>query len=530
MIGETLGSYVLEQPLGAGGMGEVFLGVHRRLGRRVAVKLLLPEYCGSQNVLSRFFTEARATSSIDHPGIVQILDCDVHPSGRAYIVMEYLHGESLRAALGRVGPLTHDLPTAADVLAQAAEAVGAAHDKGIVHRDLKPDNIYLLATPERGRVPVKILDFGIAKLLMSDPDAMSRTRTGHLLGTPLYMSPEQCRSAATVDHRTDVYSLGCIGFELVCGRPPFQGQGVADLLIAHASQPPPTPRALGVELPGELEDLLMAMLAKNPDDRPGAMVEVAAALRAMAPHLPPAARPFQPHAPTLPGAFPRTELLPAPNLPMATPAPRTAAPAPRGLPSVVPTTFAHTTGTMDAPTLRTPPSRRGLLIGATVGVAALGVAAVAFTDLFSSSSSRRRRRATGSASSGSDEEGATATPVEVVPPPAARRSAPAAAEPETITIEVEGAPPGLEVMLDGSPAPLPLSLPRDGAVRRLSFRAPGYLPETRMIQASRSQTLELDLKKEARQERPARDRPAERRPKRPGRPAAPGGAEPIIDL
>src|SRR3954469_7911447 len=160
MIGETLGSYVIEQPLGSGGMGEVFLGTHRRLGRRVAVKLLLPEYCSSQNVLTRFFTEARATSLIEHPGIVQILDCDVHPSGRAYIVMEYLHGESLREALARVGPLTQDLPAAVDILAQASEAVGAAHDKAIVHRDLKPDNIFLLATLDHGRVPVKILDFG----------------------------------------------------------------------------------------------------------------------------------------------------------------------------------------------------------------------------------------------------------------------------------------------------------------------------------------------------------------------------------
>src|SRR6185436_11171779 len=321
MIGETLGSYVVEQPLGSGGMGEVYLGTHRRIGRRVAVKLLLPEYCSQKHILDRFVNEARATAAIEHPGIVQIFDDGVHPSGRAFIIMEYLHGESLRAALARVGPLTQDLPTATDILAQAAEAVGAAHDKSIVHRDLKPDNIFLLASLDRGRVPVKILDFGIAKLLAADGDAMSRTRTGNLLGTPLYMSPEQCRSAATVDRRTDIYSLGCIAFEVLCGRPPFQGQGVADLLIAHASQPPPSPRALGVDLPAELEDLLMAMLAKDPNHRPSSMQEVAAALRAMIPHLPPASRPFQAHAPTLPGAFARTAILPPTNLPLATPLP-----------------------------------------------------------------------------------------------------------------------------------------------------------------------------------------------------------------
>jgi hypothetical protein len=150
----------------------------------VAVKLLLPEYSNSENVLARFFTEAKATSAIEHPGIVQIFDYNVHHN------RPRLHRDGVPArrepagGAGPVGPLTQDLPTAADILAQAAEAVGAAHDKAIVHRDLKPDNIFLLASMDRGRVPVKILDFGIAKLLASDPDAMSRTRTGNLLGTP----------------------------------------------------------------------------------------------------------------------------------------------------------------------------------------------------------------------------------------------------------------------------------------------------------------------------------------------------------
>jgi serine/threonine-protein kinase len=434
-----------------------------------------------------------------------------------------------------VGPLIQDLPTAVDLLAQAAEAVGAAHGKGIVHRDLKPDNIFLLAAPDRGRVPVKILDFGIAKLLLSDPDAVSRTRTGNLLGTPLYMSPEQCRSAGAVDHRTDIYSLGCIGFEVLCGRPPFQGQGVADLLIAHASQPPPTPRALGIELPGELEDLLMAMLAKNPDERPHSMVEVAAALRAMAPHMPPAARPFQPHAPTLPGAFPRTEVLQAPNLPVATPYPgqatpypRTPTPPPRPFAALNPTTLQQTTGTMDGVEERRPaaPSRRGLLIGATLAVAAIGVGAVVFTDVLSSSP-RRKRRPSGSAADPVDED--APTPVEVARPAPARGPAGTAAPtpPASVTIDVEGAPAGLEVSIDGRRATLPLSLPRDGAAHELSFRAPGHAPETRMIEASRSQTLKLSLKKEegpAQRSERRRERPRKERPTRANVP------EPIIDL
>jgi hypothetical protein len=475
-------------------------------------------------VLARFFTEARATSLIEHPGIVQILDCDVHPSGRAFIIMEYLHGESLRAALSRVGPFTQDLPSFADLLGQAAEAVGAAHDKGIVHRDLKPDNIFLLAALDRGRVPVKILDFGIAKLLLSDVDANSRTRTGNLLGTPLYMSPEQCRSAGAVDHRTDIYSLGCIGFEMLCGRPPFQGQGVADLLIAHVSQPPPTPRSLGVEIPGEIEDLLMAMLAKEPDQRPGSMQEVAAAVRAMIPYLPRAARSFQAHAPTLPGMFARTAVLPAPNVPVATPQPMSHQPA-RFVPTPPHTTLAHSTGTMDAVDLRRPPaSRRGLLIGVTVAVVAAGVAAVVMSDVLSPPSRRHRRAASASVD---DTTGDEATP-----PPAERKRIEPPAEPTTpITVQVEGGPENLEVLVDGVAKPLPLSLPRDGAVHRLVLRAPGYVAETRVIEASRNQTVAVNLVREERKAEKV-DRP-ERQKHHPHRAAGAPGAnvpDPIIDL
>jgi serine/threonine protein kinase len=520
MIGETLGSYLIEQPLGSGGMGEVYLGTHRRIGRRVAVKVLLPEYSSQKNVLDRFLNEARATTAIEHPGIVQVFDYGEH-EGRAFIIMEYLHGESLRGALARFGPLIQDLPMATDILAQAAEAVGAAHDKAIIHRDLKPDNIFLLASMDRGRVPVKILDFGIAKLLAADSDAMSRTRTGNLLGTPLYMSPEQCRSAATVDSRADIYSLGCIAFEVMCGRPPFQGQGITDLLIAHASQPPPTPRALGVALPGELEDLLMAMLEKDPNRRPSSMQEVAAALRAMLPHMPRAAHPFQAHAPTLPGAFARTAVLPPTNVPHVTPMP----PAPTPMSRTPPpphTTLTNTTGSFgavdEARDLR--PRRRGTLVVAAVAVAALGIGALVYTDILTPSPHKRRPAAAG------DER---ATPVEVATPPPPQperpRPQPKAEEAEPVTVEVQGAPEGLEAVADGRVVPLPISLPRDGAVHKLVFRAPGYLPETRMIEASRSQTLTLNLKRD---ERPT-ERPRPVKQHRSDRPRA-NVPEPIIDL
>jgi serine/threonine protein kinase len=512
MIGETLGSYVIEQPLGAGGMGQVFLGVHRRIGRRVAIKLLLPQYSSSPGLLSRFFTEARATSLIDHPGIVQILDCDVHSSGRAYIIMEYLHGESLRGALGRVGRFANDLPTVANVVAQVAEAVGAAHEKGIVHRDLKPDNIFLLASNDR--VPVKVLDFGVAKLLGAEMELSTATRTGSLLGTPLYMSPEQCRSAGAVDHRSDIYSLGCIAFEMVCGRPPFEGRGVTDLLIAHASHTPPTPGSLGVEVPEPLERLIMQMLAKEPDDRPQTMGEVASSLRAMIDYLPPPIYPFHPQAPPpAAGAMSRTAVLPAMPSPVLSPPPYTPVPTPAHRRTMVPsTTFEHSTGTFAASSHSEPPRRRGLLIGVAVVVVGVGVGAYLFSDQLAG---RGAGRSQGDVTE-EDNPRQSAGPAHVDPGPA-----PTA----TITIEVDGAPEGVEVTVDGEPNGLPLRLARDNAAHRLVFKAPGYEPETRIIEASTSQVIALSLKA-IKQPDPQQAAPAARHNVRPARPYYRAPAQP----
>jgi serine/threonine protein kinase len=484
MIGDTLGSYVIEQAIGAGGMGQVFLGVHRRIGRRVAIKLLLPEYSASPALLGRFFTEARATSLINHPGIVQILDCDVHPSGRAYIIMEYLYGESLRGALGRVGRMVYDLPAVISIMAQVAEAVGAAHDKGIVHRDLKPDNIFLLAHQERERIPAKVLDFGVAKLLGTDGDGvMSNTRTGSLLGTPLYMSPEQCRSAGSVDYRSDIYSLGCICFEALCGRPPFEGRGVTDLLIAHASHAPPAPSSLGIDVPDQLEQMVMSMLAKEPGDRPSTMGEVSSMLRAMVDWLPPAVSPFQVQPPSL-GAEnqSRTAILPVAVSPLMYTPSMASRPAPTPLPPH--TTLEQSTGTLDAPDrLRRAPGRRGWMFPVAAAlVAILGVGAYLFSDELIDHGHARR-------TPGEEAEGET-TPGRADPPTGAR----AAALPATITVDVESAPDGLKVTVDGDLTSLPVRLSRDGSVHKLLFKVPGYQPETRIIEASKSQIVALSLK------------------------------------
>jgi serine/threonine-protein kinase len=260
MIGESVGAYNIVSELGRGGMGIVYLAEHRHLGRRAAIKFLLREFTEKQELLHRFFTEARAASLVDHDGIVRVLDCDIHASGHAYIVMEYLEGQTLRAYLAARGPLPY--PEAAAIVLKVAGALAAAHAKGIVHRDLKPDNIFALSNPVG---EVKIVDFGIAKLTTTVPTDQTKTLAGALMGTPLYMSPEQARGAGTVDARADVYSLGCILFELLTGRPPFLRNATGELIAAHLAESPPP---LETTLPLALRLLVESMLAKAPDDRP----------------------------------------------------------------------------------------------------------------------------------------------------------------------------------------------------------------------------------------------------------------------
>jgi hypothetical protein len=290
MIGESIGSYRIVAKLGEGGMGAVYLGEHRRIARKVAIKVLLPELSHNQEVVDRFFNEARATSLIRHPGIVEVSDCDILPSGNAYIVMELLEGESLGNCLRRVGrlPASRALIVARNI----ADALEAAHEQRIIHRDLKPDNVFLLATGVGASAqPIKILDFGIAKLMHTNPaDGHYKTRTGSLLGTPVYMSPEQCRGVGTIDLRTDIYSLGCMLFEMLCGHPPFTSEGFGELIQSHLSVTPPRLRSIDPALPEAVDALVARLLAKSPDDRPPTMRALVGELEAIVAGAPNAAR------------------------------------------------------------------------------------------------------------------------------------------------------------------------------------------------------------------------------------------------
>ena len=274
--GDTIGAYRVLGKLGQGGMGTVYLGEHALLGRKAAIKVLNPNVSNDDEVVQRFFNEARAVTQIADPGIVQIFDYGHHTDGSAFIVMELLEGETLDAridARGRLG-----IADTLVVTRMVCIALAAAHAKGIVHRDLKPENIFMVIDPAvPGGERAKILDFGIAKLSRDDGGTL-RTRTGFVMGSPVYMSPEQCRSTGEVDLRTDIYSLGCVMFTMLTGRPPFDEASAAELIAAHLREPPPLAASFVPEIPADLDQVLQRCLAKTADDRLQSMTAVLEAL------------------------------------------------------------------------------------------------------------------------------------------------------------------------------------------------------------------------------------------------------------
>jgi serine/threonine-protein kinase len=262
--GTMIGEYRVEGKLGEGGMATVFSATHPLIGKKVAIKVISRRLCADLHAVERFINEARTVNQIGHPNLVDIFAFGVLPDGRAYLVMEWLQGETLAERLGRE---RMPVPRALDVLMQIVDALEAAHEKGIVHRDLKPQNIFVV---ERGeKMSVKLLDFGIAKLADSDP-SVPKTRSGVAMGTAGYMSPEQARGK-NVDHRTDIYALGCLAYEMLLGRLPFVADTAIDILAMHLAAAPPAPRTMWATMPAGLEKVLLQTLSKEPDGRPSLM-------------------------------------------------------------------------------------------------------------------------------------------------------------------------------------------------------------------------------------------------------------------
>jgi eukaryotic-like serine/threonine-protein kinase len=270
LIGRTLDEkYRLDARLGTGGMGTVYRATHLLIDRPVAVKVLNPRYVEDEEAQTRFRREARAAGRLQHVNAVTVTDFGTTSDGLVYIVMELLEGQTLRDALAREAPL--DVARAVSVMLQISAAVEAAHNAGVIHRDLKPANIFIVQSKDAPPF-VKVLDFGIAKLaaeaLEEDDDPqVTLTKVGVMIGTPRYMSPEQCEGVPLTP-AADVYSLGIILYEMLTGTTPFTGTSPIAIAIKHSSVPPRRPREFIAAIPGALEDVVLHALEKQPESRP----------------------------------------------------------------------------------------------------------------------------------------------------------------------------------------------------------------------------------------------------------------------
>jgi serine/threonine-protein kinase len=258
------GKYRIESVIGEGGMGAVFAATHTVTEKRVALKWMRPDLVGQHGAVQRFMREAQAAGRLNHPNVVDIYDIGEH-DGSPFLVMEYLQGEPLGAALERslLSP-----QQVVRYLIPAMRGVSAAHARGVVHRDLKPDNIFLCKNADGSDREPKVLDFGISKVTSADGALNPRlTRTGAVMGTPYYMSPEQLRDAAEIDERTDVYAFGVILYEALTGRVPFDAENYSALILEIATGTPKRPRQLRPEIPEGLERIVLKAMARDPDDR-----------------------------------------------------------------------------------------------------------------------------------------------------------------------------------------------------------------------------------------------------------------------
>ena len=277
--GLVAGKYRLTSLIGRGGMGSVWEGTHVTLGTQVAVKFIDSEYADSPEARNRFESEARAAAKLRSKHVVEVYDHGVTEDGRPFIVMEYLRGEPLDKRLDRVGRLP--AKETGRMLMQVCRALSKAHAAGIVHRDLKPENVFLVWDDEDGADVAKVVDFGIAKFTDNQLANSSATRTGSVLGTPYYMSPEQARGLRSVDYRSDLWSVGVIAYRCIIGVLPFEGEAVGDLLVKLCTAPLPIPSRMAPDVPPGFDAWFAKALTREPEGRFSSSAELAESLAAV---------------------------------------------------------------------------------------------------------------------------------------------------------------------------------------------------------------------------------------------------------
>lgn len=276
---KELGRYELQEKIGAGGMGEVWLARHTLLARPAAIKMIRAEMLGHGNgeemmtVKRRFEREAQATASLRSPHTVHLYDFGITDEGIFYYVMEYLEGVDLETLVERFGPIPPERTVW--LLEQASQSLAEAHKQGLIHRDIKPSNLHVSRMGLSSDF-LKVLDFGLVKRVHAEVDADTKlTREGSTTGTPAYMAPEMALGNSPVDERSDIYSLGCVAYWMLTGVPVFEGQTPMEVIVNHAKTPPvPPSQRTEFRIPESLEQLVMASLEKDPDQRPQSMVEL----------------------------------------------------------------------------------------------------------------------------------------------------------------------------------------------------------------------------------------------------------------
>ncbi len=481
---DFVGAYRIVRPIGKGGMGAVFEAVHTRTGQPAAIKVLHARFTNDTEALARFLAEGRATAKLDHPSIVRVLETGQLPSGACYIAMEYLRGETLGARLKREGRLGRD---ALRIGAQIAAALVQAHKKSVIHRDLKPSNLILTEGDADGvgRDQVKIIDFGIAKIIADDQEAGDfRTRTGTMIGTPVYMSPEQCRGVGVTD-RTDVYALGVILYQALAGRPPFVSRADGDILAMHILVEPRPLRELEPATPPSVAEFISRMLIKSAAERPS-MAEVATELVLLGED------PGWHGAGAAGGVAPAAVTQPEPEIEIGDESAEVhqatindAAPAaPPTMMTPPSATLSHVSG--QSSSVAAPPTsirqRRMALMGA-VGIVVLSLAGALLVRMGLGTPKPPARP--------------VAAAVRPTVPQVTPLFAPAAPEPATVRWSVRSQPSGASVLSEQGEllgqTPLVQKTPRAGGTKTIILRLPGYRDAQLSLSLSSDEEREAEL-------------------------------------
>jgi len=473
--GTAVGEYTIEGKLGHGAFGTVYKGVHPQIGKVAAIKVLARKFSVDPEMVSRFKAEAKAVNQIRHKNIIDIFSFGtLEGDGRLYYVMEYLEGEPLDALLDRVGNMS--IADALPILRAIAKALDAAHAKGIAHRDLKAENIFL-GRDEEGAIFPKLLDFGIAKLMAPEDGLKHKTRTGAPIGTPYYMSPEQCRGK-DVDHRTDHYAFGVLMYRMLTGEYPFDGDDYMSILMKQISDPPPLPSSRLPDLPSTIDDVVLWLLAKDPAERPA---DLRTAVRSLESAAQAAGLDIGVHSGW------DAQSSPAGQFVQTQPPPRRAStPVPASASTMQPGTPAMTIAPAPATKSKAP------LIAALAGLAVIGAGVFFFM--------HQPDKATtpASAPAVAPEPPKPEVPKPEAPPPPKVESPKEEAKPANVIVTVTGVPDGTEVLAAGTvigAAPGPVQLPFGTAEVVLTFRADGYLTTSKTVTPDKASTVDVGLKK-----------------------------------